>query len=138
MEDSEMKRRVTAALVALTIVTLSGCSTFELEAGATCLNERKDFGSHSETVHGSLWGFKWSDHTIGKCEDACGLYRVEYHTNAVFVLASVVTLGLYVPQTVEWWCLVEPRDDSDQQPWDPNVKKDSSNDDTDDDGSDQP
>lgn len=110
---------VVSAVLTLTFSTLSGCSTFELERAAICCDQVKAPASRSETVHGSLWGFKWREHTVEKCEDGCGLYRVEYQTNALFLMASVLSLGLYVPQTVEWWCLMEPRDDSDKEVWDP-------------------
>jgi hypothetical protein len=29
---------------------------------------------------------------------------VRVHTNALYSLVSIVSLGLYVPQTAEWWC----------------------------------
>lgn len=32
------------------------------------------------------------------------IIRVDDHDNALYVLASVVRLGLWVPQRVEWWC----------------------------------
>lgn len=113
-------RMLTGGVVVALILVTSGCSSFELESGAMCNNLEKGAGSHSQTVHGSFWGFKWKEPVVEKCEDGCGLFRVEYHTNALFILASVATLGLYVPQTVEWWCAVEPRDDSDTKPFNPN------------------
>lgn len=30
--------------------------------------------------------------------------RVEYYTNGLYLLAQTLTLGLWVPQSVEWWC----------------------------------
>jgi len=67
-----------------------------------------------ETVHGSFWrDTPWSDYSQQKCSDGCGgIHRVDFHTNAFQVLASVLSLGVYVPQTVEWWCVVERRDDA--------------------------
>lgn len=110
------------ACLAAALATLSACATFELETGAFCGDLEKKPGSESETVHGSLWGFDWSQRTVEKCEDDCGIYRVEVHTNAVFVLASVVSLGLYVPQTVEWWCQAEARNDEDEEVFVPDAQ----------------
>lgn len=59
-------------------------------------------GAH--TKHGSFYDFTWSEPTVRKCDNGRGLYRTRYHTNIVYVLTSIVSLGLYVPQTVEWWC----------------------------------
>jgi hypothetical protein len=110
----ERTRRLRAPLLAALILALSGCMTFELEAAAVEAGHGMSAASTSETVHGSWWGFKWSDHVVEKgAEGDYGLYRVEYHTNALFSVVSVLTLGLYVPQTVEWWTLVESRDDKD-------------------------
>ncbi len=74
----------------------------------------------SETVHGSLYGFKWRPFAIEKCGDE-SLFRVEYHTNVALLLASFVTLGLYVPQTVEWWCNSPMIDEEGEEAWDPNA-----------------
>lgn len=83
------------------LVFLSSCMSFELEGDGLLTN---DSCNGSETVHGSLYGFKWAQHDVEKCYDGLGIYRVEYQTNIFFIVASVCSLGLYVPQTVEWWC----------------------------------
>ena len=59
-------------------------------------------GTH--TVHGSYYGFVWSAPPVDKCDNGQGLYRARYHTNVSYALVSVFSIGLYVPQTVEWWC----------------------------------
>ena len=79
---------------------IGGCATFELEGNGSITPNAI---TNSETVHGSLYGFRWRPFSVEKCE-ADSLFRVEFHTNAVFLLASTLSLGLYVPQTVEWWC----------------------------------
>ena len=75
--------------------------TFEVEGDGQLTPQSV---SGSETVHGSLYGFTWGSRDIQKCSDGLGLYRVEFHTNAFFLLVSTCSLGLYVPQVVEWWC----------------------------------
>lgn len=99
----------------LIAVSLVGCSTFELEGAGAITPDSK---TGSETVHGSLYGFYWRPTTVEKCGKD-HLFRVEYHTNAALILASVVTLGLYVPTTVEWWCTSAQIDDEDEEAWDP-------------------
>lgn len=101
-------------LVVLVAVT-TGCATFELE-GAGAITP--DAVTNSQTVHGSLYGFRWQPHVTEKCAGD-SLFRVEYHTNAAFLLVSVATLGLYVPQTVEWWCYAPGDEDEDEEAWSP-------------------
>ena len=96
-----MRKVLSALLVAGLASLLCSCMTFELEGdGAQDSYSKND----SETVHGSIYSFKWKKRNIEKCENGQGIYKVEFHTNAGFLLVSVLSLGLYVPQTVEWWC----------------------------------
>lgn len=82
------------------LVSVTACATFEVEGPGSI---KPNSVTGSQTVHGSLYGFRWQSYSIEKCEEG-NLFRVEHHTNALMLLASVATLGLYVPQTVEWWC----------------------------------
>jgi hypothetical protein len=109
----------TASMIVLTlaIAFASACTTFEVE-GAGSITPVAITGS--ETVHGSLYGFQWRPFTVEKC-GTDSLFRVEYHTNAGLLLASIVTLGLYVPQTVEWWCYSPGGDDEGEEVWDPSA-----------------
>ena len=95
---------------------LMSCATFELEgAGAITPDAITD----SATVHGSLYGFRWRPHTVEKCgQDS--LFRVEVQTNVAFILVSIASLGLYVPQTVEWWCHATAAPE-DEEMWDPSA-----------------
>ncbi|WP_428354715.1 hypothetical protein [Methyloprofundus sp.] len=70
-------------------------------------------GTH--TVHGSFYGFVWAQPDVDKCENGRGLYRARYHTNLGYVLAPVFSLGLYVPQTVEWWCDGRTNDEGEEE-----------------------
>lgn len=107
-------------LIVVFIIALSGCMTFEIETATLKEGDQKAAGSTSETVHGSFWGFMWCDHVVEKSDGKShGLYRIEYHTNIFHTLASVLSLGLYVPQTVEWWYLTEQRNDEDTDVFDP-------------------
>ena len=108
---------VSRIILILAIVCAAACSTFEVEGYGSITPEAI---TGSETVHGSLYGFRWRPFTVEKC-GADSLFRVEYHTNAGLLLASMVTLGLYVPQTVEWWCYAPSGDDEDEEVWDPSA-----------------
>ncbi len=101
----------------LTVAVASGCATVEVEGSGSIT---PDAITGSETVHGSLYGFRWKEFDVEKC-GTDSLFRVEYNTNALLLAASVVSLGLYVPQTVEWWCYSPSGDDEDEEVWDPNA-----------------
>lgn len=93
------------------ILTVPGCMTFTLEGD---LPKTPDSKTRSETIHGSLYGFEWSAWVVEKCANRQGIARVRSHTNAVYLLASVASLGLYVPHNVTWWCDgAKPADDDD-------------------------
>ncbi len=102
----------------LTLACLAGCSTFELE-GSGSISPSTITGR--ETVHGSLYGYRWQQFQVEKCEQD-SLFRIEFHTNALLLLTSLVTLGLYVPQTVEWWCNTQVAPDEEEEVWIPPSK----------------
>lgn len=108
-------RTIKFAFTLMALVGLAGCATFEVEGSGSIT---PDAITGSETVHGSLYGIDWASRVTEKC-GRDHLFRVEYHTNAVFLLASVASLGLYVPQTVEWWCSANDMDEDDEEVWDP-------------------
>lgn len=81
-------------------IFLSGCMTFEVGSNAS---ETQESYNNSEIVHGSIYGYRWREYHVQKCDDG-PLARVEYNFNWIELLASSLSLGFYVPQTVEWWC----------------------------------
>lgn len=119
-KGENMKIFLKATVLVCLAGCLSGCMSFELEGDGL----KTPKSSHGvETVHGSLYGFEWASRNIVKSSDGLGLYRVEYHTNALYILVSTCSLGLYVPQTVEWWCQAREEDDSDEPALKPRKKK---------------
>ncbi|MDM8543558.1 hypothetical protein QUF90_20990 [Desulfococcaceae bacterium HSG9] len=111
-----MKKIIWAVLICCMIVSISGCATMTIEGDCQKTPKSKT-GKH--TVHGSFYGIVWSAPPIKKCEEGRGLYRVRYHTNAVYVLVSVISMGLYVPQTAEWWCDGTPRQEDNEELYTP-------------------
>lgn len=107
------------SMVLATLACVSACTTFEVEGSGSFTPDSR---TGSETVHGSLYGIQWRPHTVEKCGPDT-LFRVEYHTNAALLLASVATLGLYVPQTVEWWCAAPSDDEEDEEEWVPDASQ---------------
>lgn len=103
-------------LIFCIIMSLSGCATMTIEGDGQKTTESKT-GTH--TSHGSYYGFVWSEPPATKCENGRGMYRVRNHTNAVYSLVSIVSLGLYVPQTAEWWCDGAPIDYEDEELYKP-------------------
>ncbi|MFA7231864.1 MAG: hypothetical protein WC071_11395 [Victivallaceae bacterium] len=87
---------------------LAGCTNFPIEGSGT---PEKTNGH--ETIHGSFYGFKWQEYEIKKAKDGLGLYRVICHANYLYSATAVLTLGLYVPQEIEWWIQAPPQQDYD-------------------------
>lgn len=96
-----MERYLLLVLGCLLLGNISGCATMTIE-GDGQKTPKSEHGTH--TAHASYYGFVWSEPPVEKCENGQGLYRVRVHTNALYSLLSIVSLGLYVPQTAEWWC----------------------------------
>ncbi len=106
---------VRALVLASLIASVSSCMSFEI-AGSGDQDKTPRAQNVSETIHGSFWGFLWVKPEVSKCMKNHELFSIEYHQNALFVLASVATLGLYVPQSVEWWCVEREVPDRDEGP----------------------
>ena len=111
-----MKKTIGSLIICYLILTISGCATMTIEGSGEKTVQSKT-GTH--TVYGSYYNFVWSEPPVTKCEDGRNLYRARYHTNAVYTLATVFSLGLYVPQTVQWWCDGTPEPDEDEEEYHP-------------------
>ena len=113
-----MKKTGYALLLLCCCACTQGCATFELEGSGSIT---PDAITGSETVHGSLYGYRWREFEIEKC-NTDSLFRVEFHTNVAFLLISIASLGLYVPQTVEWWCYTPATEDESEEEWVPGAR----------------
>ena len=98
------------------ITGLSACATVTIEGDVPKTTKSL---TGTDTVHGSFYDFVWSAPTVTKCENRQGLSRVRTHTNAAYAFISILSLGLYVPQTITWWCDGTPEDDNGEKPWVP-------------------
>lgn len=106
------QKRVLAILFLVSALLLSGCMTFEVGSN---VSPTVSSTNGYEIVHGSIYGYRWREYHVQKCDESA-LSRVEYNFNWIELLASSISLGFYVPQTVEWWCEdSNVKDDEDEQ-----------------------
>ena len=134
-QGGAMQSAIRVFLFCFMISTLSACATVTIEgdvpktAGPECQSNRdtiEDDASRpagslcgTDTVHGSYYNFVWSRPPVTRCEDGRGLARIRTHTNAAYSLAAILTLGLYVPQTISWWCDGTREDGPGEEAWEP-------------------
>lgn len=83
------------------VFAVTGC-TFTMVGNAP---KTEQSVAQNKTVNST---FAKSEQFINACaEEGQQLAQIRFHTNPVYLLASLVTLGLYVPQNVTWWCSVK-------------------------------
>ena len=93
----------TSILLGCVLLSLAmGCMNVPIEGDCPKTPDSK-FGT--ETVHGSYYGFNWDDDTrqVRKAAEGLGLAKVEYRSNFVYALVSVLSLGAYAPVDVDYW-----------------------------------
>lgn len=90
-------------------------------------------GPHRETINALFWGTVYEPVAVAtQCR--YGINDVTIHSNFLYDLISVVTLGIWMPIEVEYTC-VEPQPQEGEIPFDPELFEDDdeSHDDADDD-----
>jgi hypothetical protein len=103
----------TSFLLALTVL-FAGCYSVHLKSvvpdghgGTDPVNEGPHYEAQSRTVVSWLWGLAQpSDIDEQRC-NGNGFAHVRARTNLGFSLISVVTLGIVMPQQIEWWCATD-------------------------------
>jgi hypothetical protein len=85
-----------SAAAMLMLATLAGCATTEIVVNPPANAPER---TQARTIHGSFYGFRWAGPKAivpgGKVR------KVEVKDNALYTLVSMITVGLYVPMTVE-------------------------------------
>ena len=106
-----------AALVLLVCgLSTSGCYTYHVyQIGGT---EERELGNQPgtewrhKTLHALAWGAIRQDLPVDNCRLAngqrLGIDEVKVDTNIAYLLASTVTLGIWVPLKVSWRCAKPP------------------------------
>lgn len=105
--------------LSLMVVLISGC-TFTMEGNIEKKpeDETSEVKHHQKTINAT----SYSNHEkmITLCENRDDhVARIRFHTNAGFILASIFSLGFYVPQHVEWWCGPSKNNSISEEPWRP-------------------
>lgn len=57
---------------------------------------------HNKTVNVTFAGSEPIENLCVKENES--LAEIRFHTNPAYLLVSLLSLGLYVPQNVTWWC----------------------------------
>lgn len=109
-----MKRDAQQLLLAGTLLVATGCTSFVVHNSAEVIGTKVSDDSTTITYFGSYWGLKWSGpDRIPTDNDYVGMKKVISHSNLGYSLASVLTLGIWVPMTIEYWGLEPMSDDAD-------------------------
>lgn len=111
-----MQNSIRVIFICFMIVGFTGCATVTLDSHAPKTTKST---TGVDTVHGSFYGFVWSAPEATKCKDKQGFARIRTHTNFAYSLVSILSLGLYVPQNITWWCDGTQKDDQNEEPWIP-------------------
>jgi hypothetical protein len=88
-----------ALCLVLPLLILAGC----YHARVTTLNA-DPVTEGSETVHVLAWGLAQPAPVTASPCASNNLDEVRVHSNFLFALVTVATLGFYMPLTVEWRC----------------------------------
>lgn len=92
---------IRCAIVGAFLSVMTGCASFAIQGGGNVT--AKDGLRGHETVYSSCWKeSSWNKRCTLK-DSRADFVKVRYKTNFFYSLASVVTLGVFVPQDVEWW-----------------------------------
>ena len=108
-----INRAIRQSLFGALLFLATGCTSFEVFNPTAMDDVEVSEDSKVVTFHGSFWGFYWSETDHIPCDENCqGLHKVVSHSNLGYALAPVLTIGLWAPSTVEYWCYVAVRDDT--------------------------
>jgi hypothetical protein len=105
--------RGAALLVLALCLALPGCYTYHLyQVGGADGREAGNQPStewQSATRHALFWGAVRQDVAVENCRRAgAGIEEVRVDTNMAYLLASVATLGVWVPLRMSWRCARPP------------------------------
>jgi hypothetical protein len=92
---------IRCTIISVLLFVMTGCASFAIQGGGNVT--AKDGLRGHETVYSSCWKeSSWNKRCMLK-DSRANFVKVRYKTNFFYSLASVVTLGVFVPQDVEWW-----------------------------------
>lgn len=92
---------IRCTIISMLLFVMTGCASFAIQGGGN--TTAKDGLRGHETVYSSCWKEgSWNKRCMLKDPQA-NFVKVRYKTNLLYSLTSIATLGLCVPQDVEWW-----------------------------------
>lgn len=108
-----IRQAIQRSLFCVLVFAAIGCRTsFEVVNSSVIPGTKVSKESEVVTYCGSYWGICWQDQNRFPADENCrGIHKVEAQSNLLGSLAAVLTLGLWAPVTVEYWCYVPERVD---------------------------
>lgn len=99
-----IRKRLTIVAV-ITVVLLQGCSTYQVRVadGKPKVKEYK-----TEVMHAYFWAHYMTPESVSAETCTRGMYDVIVKPNYLYDLASVFTLGLWMPREVGFQCKAPP------------------------------
>lgn len=89
------------------LLLLSSCTVSDTVVSRNTLDQpaRARHLSHVGTTHWSyLWGLLQAENWDAECQGGSDMTRARVTTNPFFITISFLSLGLVVPQRLEWDC----------------------------------
>jgi hypothetical protein len=113
---ARINRGLAVVSVTLSCLLFTGCYTYHVyQIGGP---DGRELGNQpstewkQKTLHALAWGAIRQDLPVDNCRLAngqrLGIEEVKVDTNLAYLLASTVTLGLWVPLQVSWRCAKPP------------------------------
>jgi len=117
-QRAQIHRSTLAVFVIVVAAALptSGCYTYHVyQVGGPDGHEQGNQPGTEwkhKTLHAFVWGAVRQDIPVDNCQlgsgQRFGIEEVKVDTNVGFLLASVITLGIWVPLKVSWRCAKPP------------------------------
>lgn len=99
-----LRKHQTLLCFSILLIISSGCATTNVVTKYDC-NTVANNPVNSKTTWSFAWGLVQPKDVDPHCENSFNhMNKVSVKTNAGFILLSVVTLGIVIPQRVEWCC----------------------------------
>ena len=100
-----MKNTIVIVLFAFVVLHLSACSTVTVRTDSS---QSSDELPHTATLHRYLWGSIWNGMYLASDCESKSLQSVEIQSTFWEGAVSVLTLGIYCPIDVKYYCAKVP------------------------------
>lgn len=89
------------------VIGLSACRVSDTVVSRTNSDlpqQGRHLSRQGQTHWSYFWGLKSNDPWVAGCQMGSDMSRVRVTTNAGFILVSFLSLGIAIPQRLEWDC----------------------------------